>query len=128
MLTRDQILAAKDRESEIVNVPEWGGDVRVAVLSGAGRERVQAAAGGGIASLSKFSATLLAASLIDEEGAPLFTEEDVAALSEKNPEVISRVLEVSIRLSKLGVSATEDAEKNSEAAPKNSSGSISQKN
>ncbi|MBN3852812.1 hypothetical protein G3N59_05405 [Paraburkholderia sp. Ac-20340] len=126
MLTRDQILAAQDRESEVINVQEWGGEVRVAVLSGAGREKVQAAAGK--LSTVQFGALLLALTLIDEAGAPLFGEDDIAALANKNVDVISRVLDVAIRVNKLTVSDVEEAEKNSEAAPKDSSGSISQKN
>ena len=33
LLTRDEILAADDIKTEDVEVPEWGGDVRVSVMS-----------------------------------------------------------------------------------------------
>ncbi len=38
MLTRDEIFQADDIKTEIVNVPEWGGDVKVKGLSGKERD------------------------------------------------------------------------------------------
>ena len=38
ILSRDQILSVNDRKTEVVTVPEWGGDVIVSVMSGEQRD------------------------------------------------------------------------------------------
>ncbi|RQM44751.1 hypothetical protein EHZ19_26985 [Paraburkholderia bannensis] len=124
MLTREMILAARDLESEIVEVPEWGGNVRIGVMSGKVREDLMDV----LAErqpLSRFQALMLASTIVDEAGVPMFSADDVEQLRGKNTEVLVRLVEISMRLNKIGQTATEDAEKNSEAAQSGSSGSDS---
>jgi hypothetical protein len=40
-LSRDDILGVQDRRVEVVEVPEWGGTVRVRGLSGSARDRYE---------------------------------------------------------------------------------------
>ncbi|WP_186183748.1 hypothetical protein [Burkholderia gladioli] len=124
MLTRDQILAARDLETEVVHVPEWGGDVRIGVMSGKAREILMDS----LAEqqpLSRFQALMLASTIVDDAGTPIFSADDVEQLRGKSTEVMVRLVEVAMRLNKIGQTAVEEAEKNSGAAPSGSSGSDS---
>ncbi|WP_186107247.1 hypothetical protein [Burkholderia gladioli] len=124
MLTRDQILAARDLETEVVHVPEWGGDVRIGVMSGKAREILMDS----LAEqqpLSRFQALMLASTIVDDAGTPIFSADDVEQLRGKSTEVLVRLVEVAMRLNKIGQTAVEEAEKNSGAAPSGSSGSDS---
>jgi hypothetical protein len=123
MLTREQILAADDLKSEDVEVPEWGGSVRVIVMTGAARDAFQERMAESDKSISYFHNSLLVATAVGDDGAALFTASDMEALREKSAAAVTRVATVAERLNGFGAKAVETAEKNSEAAPSGSSGS-----
>ena len=113
VLNRDAILAADDYQREYVDMPEWGGGVYVRALTAkAGLEmatqaekvdeKYQAVARVGI---------LLTRTVIDENGEPIFTDEDISALMEKSRPAIDRLTAAAMRVNKMGGYA-EDAEKN----------------
>lgn len=118
LLTRAQIDAAKDLPTEDVEVPEWEGSVRLRVMT-AGE---QAAFFRGLAkangeSDATFAVRLVAACAIDETGGLLWPEGELTALGARNPVAIERLLEVAMRLNKMGrfekgKLVPEDAEKN----------------
>lgn len=124
ILSKTSILAAS-LEHEDVPVPEWGGDVRVAVMSGAARDRFMALQGEGKTPYSVFQARVLVCCVIDENGELLFSEDDVEALRGRSKEALDRVVDVAMRLNKLGVEAVEEEAKNSDAAPSGGTGSDS---
>lgn len=125
MLTREQILSADDLKSEDVEVPEWGGSVRVIVMSGAARDAFQGSMAESDKSISYFHNSLLVATAVGDDGAPLFTAADMEALRAKSAAAVTRVASVAERLNGFGAKAVENAEKNSEAAQSGSSGSDS---
>jgi hypothetical protein len=124
MLTKEQIFAARDLQTEDVPVPEWGGDVRITVMGGKARDALMEALAQP-QTTARFQALVLASTVVDDAGAPVFTADDIEPLSEKNTDVLTRLVAVAMRLNKIGAKATEDAEKNSEAAQSGSSGSDS---
>lgn len=123
ILNKDAILAAHDIQSEDISVPEWGGDVRIAVMSGRARDAFMATQDGKPTPYSLFQGRLLSATIIGEDGALVFTSDDIEALRDKNQEVLDRLVAVAIRINGLAVKAIEDAEKNLDAAPSGDSGS-----
>jgi hypothetical protein len=123
-LTREQLLASSDRKTVDVDVEEWGGAVRVAVMTGAGRDQLQQATKGNT-SVSFFEASLLVATLVDADGKPLMTESDVAALQSKSTEVVARVAQEAMRLNGLGKAGTEAAVGNSSSSQSVDSGTAS---
>jgi hypothetical protein len=125
MLTRDQILAVNDLKQDAVDVPEWGGQVAVAVMSGAARDEFGQANDAGSKSPSYFEAALVVATAVGDDGKPLFTADDIPLLQQRSATVVSRIAAASMKLNGIGITATEDAEKNSDAAPSGSSGSDS---
>lgn len=116
LLNKAAILLADDLKHEDVEVPEWGGTVRVRVMTGAERDefRTSIATEEGSVPVGRFSVALLAATLIDEQGARLFTMEEIDQLAEKSGTSIDKPALVAMRLNGLGGGAVEEAVKNSE--------------
>src|ERR1700691_1394282 len=71
--TREKILAADDLRSEVMDVPEWGGEVTIRSLS------FTAANGIFKQEVKGFDPRLrlIAACLVDDAGAPIFSGEDL---------------------------------------------------
>lgn len=127
-LSRDVILAATDVQFEDVEVPEWGGKVRVKSLTGKERDALESSmiVGKGKnkdVSLSNLRAKLVAQSVVDEQGMAIFTDEDIPALGAKSAAALNRVYEVAQRLSGITQDDVDELTKNSETAPSDDSGS-----
>lgn len=121
ILTREQILASK-RAREVVSVPEWGGDVIVADMGGTKRDEFERwCLDNKGSNFVGVRATLASYTIIDEEGARLFTPDDVAALGELSAAALQRVYDVATRLNRLSNADAEELEKNSGAAPSGNS-------
>lgn len=123
ILSKDAILGADDIKTEDIEVPEWGGSVRVAVMSGAARDRFMELNTGKDIPASLFQARLLASTVVDESGGLLFSVDDVEALRNKSRTALDTLSEAAMRLNGLKAEAVEDAAKNSEAAQSGDSGS-----
>ena len=106
LLSRDQIAEAKDVVFEDVEVPEWGGSVRVrgltarqrgeyeqSLVKGTGRNRSIEMRGG--------RERLLVLCCVDETGMALFTADDVRMLARKSAAAVERVYDVAARISGL---------------------------
>lgn len=103
ILDRAAILAAEDRQFVEVDVPEWGGAVRLGSISAYQAQLYAEQADklrDGTAGLSVL-AFLVAACAVDEAGGPIFTQADVEALGRKSPAVLGRLAEASNKLNGL---------------------------
>ena len=111
VLDRDAILGAQDLPHEDVVVPEWGGTVRVRAMTGAERDKMISGLVGedGKPDMSNYRQRLLAATIIDESGAHLFTTDDMIAIGAKSATVLDRVFAAADRLNQLGAKAVETA-------------------
>ena len=128
MLTRDQILQAKDIQTEEVHVPEWGGTVLVRALDGEERDALEASMIQGKGknaqvNLKNLRAKLVARSIVDENGKRLFEDGDIPALAKKSAAALNRVYEVAQRLSGITPEDVDELTKNSEPAQSEDSGS-----
>lgn len=107
LLTKDAILGADDRPTVDVEVPEWGGTVRVRALSGAERDAYEVALAGvrpdgsRRINLVNVRARLIALTVVDEAGARMFTDKDAEALGAKSATAMQRVFEAAQKLSGL---------------------------
>lgn len=129
-LTRDAILAAQDLPSADVEVPEWGGTVRVRALTGTERDAfeasiVDASAKGAKVNTRNMRAKLVAASVVDEQGNRIFSDTDIVALGRKSAAALNRVFEVAQRLSGLSETDVEELGKASETGQSGDSPSAS---
>lgn len=114
VLNRDAILTANDLPIEEVDVPEWGGKLKVRGMTASQREAFESfminqKSGSNIEGVR---ARLVVYSVLGQDNQPMFTEEDLPALSGKSAQVLDRIAEVAQRLSGLGKGAIEAAEKN----------------
>lgn len=136
LLTRDQILSVDDLQTEIVNVPEWGGSLMVRGLTGKERDAFERS----IVILKtgkkdkdappdvdfvNFRAKLVARTVVDEHGTLLFRESDIPALGQKSGKALDRVFEVSQRLSGMSDEDVKDLTSDLKDAPSADSGSVS---
>ncbi len=117
MLTKDQILAASDPQIDSLSVPEWGGVVGFRKLSCAGAEAYQdylisLQNGDGGLRISGMRTKLLSLVLCGDDGQLLFSEDDLAALGEKDSEVIQRLFDHAKMLNATVQDAGEELEKN----------------
>lgn len=128
---RDLILSAEDRKLEAVEVEEWGVTVYLRELSAGQVSRYRAVAVGAVnaqtrevtdpSALMNVGCQVVAWGVCDEMGGRIFTDADIAALGEKNANVIDRLSTQILRLSGLGRTVTA-AKKNSETTQNNGSG------
>jgi hypothetical protein len=121
ILTRDDILASQDLTFEIVDVPEWGGQVRVKALTATERDAFEASMVVGTGKVQKVDmhnvrAKLCAYTICDMDGARLFSESDVALLGQKSAAALDRVYGVASRLSKITKEDVDEIVGNSESA------------
>ena len=114
-LTRDDILHADDIPVEVVEVPEWGGSVRVRGMTGTERDGFEAALVGAApsgnrqqrrsgsseptVSLDNVRAKLVARCVVDDDDTRIFVDADVEALGAKSGAALSRVFDAACRLS-----------------------------
>lgn len=116
MLSREAILAAQDLKTEDVSVPEWGGVVRVAVMTGTARDAWEQslvpASKGEAPNVANIRARLVAACAVDESGARLFTDTDAVALGAKSAAALERVAKACQRLNGLTAEEAETARGN----------------
>ena len=113
LLDKAQIVQADDLAHEDVEVPEWGGTVRVRTLTGAERDAFEAESfGEGGKQLANVRARLVARCLIGEDGERLFDDQTIDALGAKSARALDRVFAVASRLNGLTEADIEDLEKN----------------
>lgn len=88
-LSKHSILAADDLKVRMIDVPEWGGQVGVKVISGTARDKFESFYSE--KNMDNFRVRFLAEALCDEKGEKLFTDADVEDLGKKSSIVINRL-------------------------------------
>lgn len=109
-LTKDQILSAQDLDKTTVDVPKWGGTVGLRMWTASERERLEKIMAG--KDRDDIRATVVAYSVVDEDGKLLFSAEDVKALSQKSAAAVSDVFDASCKLNALSKQDVDELEKN----------------
>lgn len=114
LLTKEQILSAEDAKTITVDVPEWGGEIMIATMSGFARDQFEASLLGknGGTNTANIRAKLAAATIVDDKGALLFTDKDIMALGKKSSAALDRVFEASQKLNRISDGDVEDLAKN----------------
>jgi hypothetical protein len=106
ILTREEVIGAKDIKIERVDVPEWGGSIFVKGMSGTERDHyeVEILSARGTdrqANFENLRAKLASLTVCDQEGHLLFTQDDIEALASKSSRALQRIFIVAQRLSGL---------------------------
>lgn len=117
LLGRDEIKAADDRRYEDIDVPEWGGQVRIMGLTGEQRSAyrqslVVVGSQGNVQrmNLKNQEAKLLVRAIVDKDLERVYSDEDVAELGRKSGAVLERLQKVALRLSGMRKEDLDDAE------------------
>jgi len=116
-LSREDILKAEDRRIEVVEVPEWGGSVRVRSMTGAERDQFEGEVldirrGGVELKRANFRARLVVRTVVGDDDKPMFSPGDLEALGAKSAAALDRVIAIAMRLNGLEPGALEAAAKN----------------
>ena len=118
LLSKAAILAAQDLPTEDVNVPEWGGPVRVRTMTGAERDAMgamiskDAGAGEGKTNQTAFRSIVLMHTIVGDDDQPMFERADLDAIGSKNGAVLDRLFRVADRLNGITSDAVEAAKGN----------------
>jgi hypothetical protein len=136
-LNKDQILKADDLPTEIVPVPEWEGEVLVRGLNGTERDEFEASTitmrgpqgrQQAVPDTANIRAKLVARCVIEDDGTPMFTQQDVHALGQKSSAALDRIFEAAARLSGISKDDLEELGKDSATGQNGGSTSGSQGN
>jgi hypothetical protein len=98
LLGRNQILDAKDLQTEDVPVPEWGGEVRIRMLTGEERDAYEASMvelkkdGSAKANRENVRARLLILCIVNEAGEQMFNRAEIKLLGRKSAKALERVI------------------------------------
>ena len=114
MLSRDEILSKKDLKRQVVNVPEWGGDVLVAEMTAEARDAWEQA----ITTRDKGKnlvnprAKLVIATAVDENGERLFKDADIGEVAKLSAQAMDRICRVAQKVNGLLGEDLEEAKGN----------------
>lgn len=132
LLNFDDIVDSQDKEYQDVDVPEWGGTVRIATMSGEDRDRwelsmMQADDSSERGFKLNFDAysrvRLVAMCLVDDNFNRIFvTKEQIERLSQKSGKVMDLLYDVAQRVNGITDEDIDDLEKNSVSAQNGDSG------
>ncbi len=117
LLTKEQILASDDLKYEEMEVPEWGGTVRIRTMTGTERDEFEASVfetkgKDSKVNLQNFRSKLIAKTLVDDKGIRIFADGDIEVLGKKSSKALDRVFTVAQRLNGIGQKEVEDLTKN----------------
>lgn len=110
-LSPDEILAADDRPVASLEVPEWGGSIRVRALSLDDYLSLKEQHTiDGEADERELSKAMLQAGIVDETGEPCFTLEQATELLKKNTTPLGRVMKAIGQVTGSDAQVVKDAE------------------
>lgn len=106
MLTKEAIAQADDRPTVDLEVPEWGGAVRLKAMTGKERSaflsrHIKNPGKGQAFVIEDIQAHLAALSIVDESGARMFSEAEVEVLAGKSGVALERVFKAASKLNAL---------------------------
>ena len=118
-LTKGQIQSVEDVPYQDVEVPEWGGMVRVRGLTGTERDAMEASMVEGKGkkadvNLANLRAKLCARCMVDDNGKRLFNDMEIPELGRKSAKALERVFSVARELSGLSDEDIDELTKNSD--------------
>ena len=127
-LSKDQILAAEDIPTKDVEVPEWGGSVRMRGLTGSERDAYESSlfqqrGEKRILRTENARARLVAMCIVDEDGERMFSDAEVKDLGRKSGKVLDRLFDEARKLSGLTAEDVEELAEGFDSAQSGEPGS-----
>lgn len=112
-LGKAAILAADDKKMVDYDVPEWGGSVKLRVMTGTERDRFEGEFVNNNKSVEMVRAKLVAKCLCDDQGNRLFDEKEIPQLGEKSAAVLDRLFSECMKLNRFTKGDVDELAKNS---------------
>jgi len=119
-LNKQEILKADDLDYDVVDVPEWNGQVRIKMLTGTERDAFEQSilstnkSGQAKRNLANIRAKLSALSIVNEDGERVFTDAEMFQLGRKSAKALDKVFDACQHLNGFTEDDVEDMAKNSE--------------
>ena len=117
LLTKDQILGADDIVTKEINVPQWGGSVKIRTMTASDRDRFEQQVFSGNTKSERrdnIRALMLSICIVDESGNRVFGEKDVKALGGKSAAAVDAIFSEIQKMNALSDADIDEAAKNSE--------------
>lgn len=112
ILTKENIFASQDITTQLIPMPEWGGEVRIKAMSIGDQIEFEK-----LNKKSKDTSNIVCNTLmfccIDEDGERLFSEEDLKLLEHKSFRAIEKLFKACLELNALSEESLEKEAKNS---------------
>lgn len=127
-LSKEQILSSDDIKLEVINIPEWGGDLYIKVMSGEEKEGFETFFLDEDGNRKKehdtsgLRATLAVWTICNGKGELLFDKSDIPALAKKSSTALDVVWDKSAKLNKILESEIEKLVGNLEGGQNGNSG------
>ena len=115
LLKKADILGASDQTTKDLEVPEWGGTVRIAVMPGWARDEYESllvARGDKKGLPANIRARYVSYCLVDESGTLIFSPQDITELGKKSSVALDRVFDAASVLNRTNEEGMETAAKN----------------
>lgn len=119
LLSQKDILDVEDLETQTIDIPEWGGVVRLKTMTGSERDSYEASLFNGDGKKQKMDlrnvrAKLVGRVLIDDNGVRLFSDSQIAILGNKSAAALDKIFAVAQKMNGFSDKDIEDIAKNSE--------------
>lgn len=121
MLTKDQLLAAIEPRIETRAVAGVG-TLNIKIMDGVARDALQQTLREKGTADSVYFAAVIAATVVDDSGVPLFSADDIETLRAKSYDALKAIGVACSEVNRLGPDQQQEAEKNSAAIQNDSSG------
>ncbi len=112
LLTKEQVQNIDDFKFKIVDVPEWGGEVKVRSMSAKDRIAFEANQDK-LKSQTEMVVFLVLYTCVDDDGNRLFEDKDIEMLEQKSPNALLKIFNASIDLNILSSDKVDEQAKNS---------------
>jgi len=109
LLSRDDILNANDAKLEEIHIPEWNGNVYIRVMRAGERDKFEAECLN-TTGKTNFRAKLAALCVCDKDGDRIFTDADIAALTNKSAAALDRIFRHAIHINQMTSDDIEELE------------------
>jgi hypothetical protein len=117
LLTKEEIFNADDMKTEDIEVPEWGGTVRISMMTGWARDSYEASLyntnKGEADNFDNLRARFLSFCVVNEEGKLMFNQKDILKLGAKSAAALDRVFDAATALNSTNEEGMEATAKNS---------------
>lgn len=115
LLSKAEILGIDDRMTETVDVPEWGGSVKIAVMPGWARDEYEGmlvARGTKKGLPANLRARYVSYCVVDEKGELMFSLADLEELGKKSSVALDRIFEAASVLNGTSPEGMDEVAKN----------------